>query len=79
MQGKLNNYIILINKRTVVDSRGINDAFRYYNEKLHDSQENFNVNDLNQFLNKLNIPVISNDYRTDLRIGVNKEEIGHAV
>lgn len=50
-----------------------------YYQKLYDSKGNYDGNDLKFFLNALNIPVISDDSRVNLNIGINKVEISRAI
>lgn len=66
-------------EKTLTDPRNINNAFKDYYQKLYDSKGNHDGNDLKNFLNALNIPVISDDSRVNLNIGIDKVEISWAI
>lgn len=78
LETKLTITSIITNDGTLVDPQEINDAFKDYYEKLYNAQGNVNINDLYTFLNRLNIPAISNNDRIYLGLEINKEEIGYA-
>lgn len=70
---------IIIQDETLIDPRDINTAFKDYYQKLYDAQENLDQNDLNKFLDRMNIPGIPNDAGTVQNAEINKDEIAQAI
>lgn len=64
---------IISNGHAVVE---INDAFRGYYKELYDTKTEINLQNLNKFLGELPIPCIPNEYKEDLELEINKQEIG---
>lgn len=70
---------IISNGQTLLDPKEINNAFKGYYEELYKAQESIKPDNINTFLNKIDIPIILEDDRVNLNSKFTIEEIGQTI
>lgn len=70
---------IISNGQTLLDPIEINNAFKGYYEELYKAQATIKLDNISTFLNKIDIPTISEDDRVNLNSKFTIEEIGQAI
>lgn len=73
------NSIVLDNRENLVDPKCINDAFVEYYENLYKSQYPDNMDKLDQFLDQLQLPTLSEETKNDLDGKLSIQELKKAL
>lgn len=65
--------------QTIVSPKEINNAFKEYYQSLYNTETNCNIQTMNEVLDRLNTPTISEEQKKELELEMTKEDISSAI